>query len=116
MTDRKLRWYGSNWIRREKRLAIYLRDDFRCVYCGKSLKNVRKPKYRTLDHVIPVINGKPDNTADNLVTCCKACNDSKGARSFMDFLRGDQAKIDRVIAQLAKPIDVQAAKLVLEGK
>jgi 5-methylcytosine-specific restriction endonuclease McrA len=110
-------WYGSKWIRPEKRLAIYLRDNFICGYCGKDLRNVRKPKFRTLDHVIPsTLTSKPDNTADNLITCCKACNDRKNARNVLDFLKGDTTKLDRLFAQLAKPIDVQAAKLILKGE
>lgn len=108
---------GSKWIRPEKRLAIYMRDSFRCGYCFKDLSRVRAPRLRTLDHVIPRSFGaKPDNTADNLITCCKACNDRKGSNNAFDFLKGNGAKIDRLVAQLAKPIDVRAAKLILKGE
>lgn len=63
---------GSKWIRRDKRLAIYLRDDFTCRYCGEQLKS----NQLTLDHVIPRTI-KLDNSSTNLVTCCKTCNSKK---------------------------------------
>ena len=31
--------YGRNWIRPEKRRALYLRDGLACVYCGDSLED-----------------------------------------------------------------------------
>lgn len=38
---------GSKWIRRAKRLAIYERDWFRCVYCGEA-----DASKLTLDHLV----------------------------------------------------------------
>jgi hypothetical protein len=55
------------------RHTIYSRDDGKCVYCGST-------KDLTLDHVIPVSRGGAGNH-ENLATCCKSCNSSKGART-----------------------------------
>ena len=75
-------WQGMNWIRQDKRLAIYLRDGCACVYCGAK---VESGATLTLDHV--VAHSKTENNdATNLVTCCKRCNDSKGARSTPKFV------------------------------
>jgi len=60
------------WIRSEKRLAIYLRDEFRCVYCGANMHGAA-PADLTLDHVRPKSRGG-SNEASNLVTACKSCN------------------------------------------
>lgn len=30
---------GSKWIRPEKRLAIYHRDGFACIYCGATAES-----------------------------------------------------------------------------
>jgi len=70
--------HGSKWIRRSRRLALYLRDGFACVYCGVSLRESR-PQAITLDHIDGVeIFGAPVHTNDNLVTSCEACNRRKG--------------------------------------
>lgn len=88
------RWnYGGHWIRPNRRLAIYLRDQFRCVYCGNSAKDKgalpfwskdHKPRL-PLDHVVPRSQGGGhENT--NLVTCCQRCNELKGNRDVADWL------------------------------
>ena len=41
---------GSSWIRRDKRVAIYLRDGNACIYCGAGTEEL---KYLTLDHLRP---------------------------------------------------------------
>lgn len=71
-------WQGMNWIRQEKRLAIYLRDGLACAYCGHSVENGAA---LTLDHVKPHSKGG-DNGERNLVTCCERCNKSRGNRSI----------------------------------
>jgi 5-methylcytosine-specific restriction endonuclease McrA len=76
-------WQGMNWIRQEKRLAIYLRDSLACVWCGFTLEAGAK---LTLDHLKPHSKGG-SNHESNLVTCCKRCNDSRGARSQAGFAR-----------------------------
>jgi len=60
---------GSNWCGRVKRLAIYLRDGFLCVYCDKGVNT----KVLTLDHLVPRAKGGT-NAATNLVTACMECN------------------------------------------
>lgn len=50
-------------------MAIYARDNFRCVYCFAS----RDDDVMTLDH----LDGD-DNAPSNLVTCCATCNASRG--------------------------------------
>lgn len=38
----KKRTQGMNWIRKDKRLAIYMRDGMACVYCGLTLDHLKK--------------------------------------------------------------------------
>lgn len=75
-------WQGMNWIRQEKRLAIYLRDGCACAWCGAKVED--ESTKLTLDHVIPHCDGG-SNDASNLVTCCKRCNESRGIRSIAKF-------------------------------
>ena len=71
-------WQGMNWIRQEKRLAIYLRDGLACAYCGDSVENGAR---LTLDHILPASKGG-SNDDTNLITCCERCNKSRGNRSI----------------------------------
>lgn len=73
--------HGMNWIRPERRLAIYLRDGLACCYCGQGIEHEAK---LTLDHLVAHSNGGT-NDAANLVTCCHRCNSSRGNRSWKVF-------------------------------
>lgn len=83
MTKRQSAWQGMNWIGRQRRLAIYLRDGLACVYCGASIEDGAQ---LTLDHLRTHVDGG-GNESTNLVTCCKTCNSSRGARSVAAFCR-----------------------------
>jgi 5-methylcytosine-specific restriction endonuclease McrA len=59
-----------------RRIRIYIRDKYRCQYCGE-----RKGALElTLDHILPRSRGG-DNTQLNLVTACLACNNRKADRT-----------------------------------
>jgi len=62
----------GTWIRSEKRLAIYLRDEFACAYCGRDLHDAA-PADITLDHLECRQDGGA-NHETNLVTACRSCN------------------------------------------
>ncbi len=70
-------WQGAKWIRREKRLAIYARDGFKCAYCGSSHK-------LHLDHLNPRSNGG-NHKARNLITACAVCNMRRGNTPWWEF-------------------------------
>lgn len=74
-------YQGMNWIRPEKRLAIYLRDGLACVYCGAPIEEGTQ---LSLDHIIPYSKGG-SHDASNLVTCCSRCNSARGNRSWKKF-------------------------------
>lgn len=50
------------------RKGVFVRDGFKCQYCGHAAENV--------DHVIPRSKGGP-HTWENVVAACKACNSRK---------------------------------------
>lgn len=74
---------GSKWIRPEKRLAIYLRDEFHCVYCNCNLHGA-DPRNITLDHVKPRSKGG-NNSEGNLITACLSCNSARGNKSLSEW-------------------------------
>lgn len=71
---------AGQWIRRDLRLAIYLRDGFRCALCGRCLA-VAVPREISLDHLRPLARGGT-NAPSNLVTVCTSCNAKRGHRKF----------------------------------
>lgn len=72
---------GGKWIRPNKRLAIYLRDNLACVWCGTTVED---EEAMTLDHIVPHSAGG-SNHESNLVTSCRRCNCSRRTRSVPSF-------------------------------
>lgn len=104
----------GRWIRPEKRLAIYLRDGFRCVYCGCDLHGA-DPRDLNLDHVKPKCEGGT-NEANNLVTACRSCNSSRQDTPVSRFASDEARKvIRRNLRRSLKPYLV-TAKALLEDK
>lgn len=107
-------WGGKHWIRDEKRAAIYERDGWSCVYCGRDMRAGRTRRQvqivLSLDHLIPRCQGG-DNSAHNVVTACLTCNSSRGARAWRDFAPGGaQERIEWLIEQ---PLDIELGKAIV---
>lgn len=112
MTNRRDNWQGMNWIRQEKRLAIYLRDNFTCQHCGLDLQTIKPGDgiRIELDHIDPVSRGGT-NEARNLVTSCSKCNllhSDNLIQELWGWMRLAQLK-----EQATKPLNVHLAKQVL---
>ncbi|HEY0366567.1 MAG TPA: HNH endonuclease [Pyrinomonadaceae bacterium] len=82
-----------------KRMRIYMRDKFRCQYCGEK----KAAGDLTLDHILPRSRGG-DNSPVNIVTACVSCNNRKGnrtpAEARMPLLTSQSAlrvKLERVV-------------------
>ena len=85
--------YKGVVVRAEKRAALYRRDEYQCVWCGKYAGDTGVEL--SLDHIIPNILGG-DCSGNNLVTACMGCNNSRGpktTRQFVAYLR-DQGTMD----------------------
>lgn len=117
---------GSKWIRRSTRLAIYSRDGFCCVYCGKKVrggKGTKGPGAANLDHLHPLELGGA-STADNLVTACGTCNATKGTLPLPKFLAALRVKgVDTAVLpatirrQLRTPLNrAEGRRLAALGK
>jgi hypothetical protein len=101
-----------NWIRLDRRLAIYARDGHACVYCAAE----PPAAILTLDHWHTVADGG-GHESSNLLTACHACNSQRKGEDFGAFLRwlrnrgirtgGLLVRVDR---QRAAPIDRDEGK------
>lgn len=56
------------------RRDVFLRDKFKCQYCGQPTRDL------TLDHVLPRHRGGPHDW-ENVVAACKPCNHRKAGRT-----------------------------------
>ena len=120
--NRKQRNQGMNWIRQEKRLAIYLRDGLACCYCGSTIEDGTR---LTLDHIKPYSMGG-SNEPTNLVTCCHRCNSSRGNRSWTKFAGAvaeylnHGIKPEEIIGHIRntrrRALDLAAAKELMERR
>lgn len=99
----------GRWIRPEKRLAIYVRDSFRCLYCGTDLRQAA-PADITLDHLLPRSAGGT-NEATNLVTACRSCNSARGNRPWIDYATGGAR--DRIEQLRHEPLNLELARALL---
>lgn len=58
------------------RANIFIRDHYRCQYCGKHFRT----EDLTFDHVVPIARGGKKNW-ENIVTACWRCNNHKSGRT-----------------------------------
>lgn len=60
---------------RFSRANVYLRDGYRCQYCGGKFE----PEQLSYDHVLPRCQGGK-TCWENIVTACRSCNTRKGGQ------------------------------------
>lgn len=103
----------GQWIRSDLRLAIYLRDEFRCVYCGRNLHGA-DPTEITLDHITTWVNGG-SNLPTNLITACRHCNCSRQDKPLSKY--ADEHTRKAVYRQRSRKIDRyrKLAKSLING-
>lgn len=88
------------------RFAIYNRDHFTCIYCGRS--SIADGVVLAVDHIIPRARGGED-IAGNLVTACRQCNSEKSDRVLAPHLL---EQIKRVVAQRNKRAGMEDVQLI----
>jgi len=103
---------GRKWITKERRLALYIRDNFTCMYCGRNLKNAT-PAEIGLDHLVCSSKGGT-NENTNLVTCCRSCNSSRCDRDLADFAPG--GALERIEVQRFAFVNLPLAKALIAGE
>lgn len=115
---------SSAWITRERRLAIYIRDGFRCAYCHKDLRQ-EKPADLTLDHLLSKSEfaALDEETRQefgsvhanhNIVLACRSCNSIRQDKPWTEF--ADRNAQARILARRDMPVNLQLAKAIIRGE
>lgn len=112
---------GGSWIRPDKRLALHIRDGFRCVYCSRHKDEGANLQ---IDHYVRIQDGG-QNLSTNMITACRACNSSKQnltIRKWFIRLRArgiDTDKVQRrakmLMAKDLKPFRKEARRRIASG-
>lgn len=63
---------------------LFLRDGYRCGYCGRHRRELSRREQLTRDHLVPRSRGGP-NEGLNVVTACSSCNHRKDDRLVEDL-------------------------------
>jgi 5-methylcytosine-specific restriction endonuclease McrA len=104
----------GQWIRADKRLAIYLRDRLTCLYCLADLHGA-DPADLTLDHIVCRADGG-SNESSNLITACRGCNSSRQDQPLARFAgRETRAHIRRNLRRDLKKYRA-LAKAIIAGE
>lgn len=90
------------------RRSIFLRDRFRCQYCGHQFA----AEDLTFDHVIPRSLGGT-TVWSNILSCCVPCNAAK--RNSMPGYSGKKGKKGGVMRPLKEPRQPTTAELLRAG-
>ena len=86
--------YRGVRVRPELRLAIYLRDRMRCLYCNTDLLLASRDKMGLVHLVSANASDRvPDNTPSNLITACQSCNSSRKDQPWENFASTEAAEL-----------------------
>lgn len=111
---------GSKWITKTRRLALYLRDRFTCVYCGTDLRDASRWEV-TLDHLDTRAEGERRRArgldmhpSHRLVTACRTCNCSRQDKPWREFATG--GAIERIERTTRRTLNMDLARALLRGE
>ncbi len=101
-------------ISNARRLAINIRDEFKCSYCYKDLRRAT-PDQITLDHLVPQSIGGGHSTT-NLATCCFPCNRKKSVTNWKVFAKEHYpAAVRRISYRIRRKLNMPLAEQLIAG-
>lgn len=115
---------SSAWITPKRRLGLYLRDRFQCLYCAKDLHRAPAADV-TLDHLLSQSEiaaldeetrtafGSP-HANHNLVTACRSCNSARKDKPWTTFATLDAQA--RILAARQIGPNLELAKAIINGE
>lgn len=101
------------------RLAIKLRDNFTCLYCGRDLSGALFDNV-TADHLKAQSKRGTHNSPNNVITACRSCNCARKDKPWRPFARkkGGEQAVQRILRNTARDIRkyrLHAKKIIAEG-
>jgi len=104
--------------RPDLKLAIKLRDGFRCMYCNRNLADAMFTEV-TIDHLVPACDGGTNETI-NCITACRKCNCSRQDKPWKAFAfkTGGKQAVTRILRNTRREIKKyrnHAKALIAEG-
>lgn len=105
---------GGKWIKPTRRLAIYLRDRFTCIYCLADLHDA-DPRDLTLDHLVCGHRAGNHGSA-NLVTACRSCNSARRDLPLARFASAEQRAHIRRNVKRSMGKYLKLAKAIMAGE
>lgn len=114
----------ASWISRKKRMKIYDRDAYTCIYCGKQCKqgdtrfDSNPGAMATLDHIVSQKELAAASTDDkdfsskrrdakNLVVACMSCNSTKRHTPLYVFCQQQNLNYATILAEISRRISIQ---------
>lgn len=107
---------GSKWISKPARLAIYIRDGFTCLYCGRDLRNAKREEI-TLDHLDPrcsTLCPRARRDPKRLITACRSCNSSRQDTPWLEYATG--GAVERIRRHVRRSLNLALARDILAGR
>ncbi len=104
----------ARWIRPNTRLAIYDRDGFACIYCGRGVEDKIT---LSLDHIITrsmyrSLGLRVDNSSRNLITACRSCNSKRRDTKINEFAPHLMDKINLQLSLDLRPHLLKARRII----
>lgn len=88
---------------------LFLRDGYRCAYCGRHRRELLPRERLTRDHLLPRSKGGADAWL-NVVTACSSCNHRKN-----DRLVEEVGQVPRVTPRVPTRSELVARRLASRG-
>src|SRR5687767_11473689 len=114
MSMARIAGQGSKWLRKTTRLALYLRADFRCVYCPEDAPSLAGADQAEcgVDHLVCSSHGGSNEPA-NLVFICRRHNSQRGTKDWECLVTVAQAvAIHKQIGTPLEPYRKMARALI----
>lgn len=95
--------HPSEALSKESRRSLWEDQGRMCHYCDKPIPppGTKAGRSTHLDHKVAHIKGG-DMQLTNLILCCRACNMSKGKKSYEEFIAYMLAVTKKKIIRLSK--------------
>lgn len=102
-------------VRNTLKVAIKLRDNLVCLWCGRPCDLIDRRREPTLDHLIPV-KFKGDSTWENLVVACRDCNQCRRSKSVEEFAASRGIPVSHIHREIRRRTGLSKRKYMVQAR